>query len=312
MAMNWRMLAAVLFVFACAYGIVGGLRYGRSRVGAVAAAVMDEIEISTQPRFEVARGTRTLPAYRDKRLRIENTAGSVKVVPGGPGTTAEYVISAPGENEAEARRRASAVEVQVVHIGGEGDRVRVKARGRMPAGVTVALVVRTPPDRQVSVKTVSASIEVTGMQGDVAAESVSGEISVGSGAGSVTAHTVSGGIGIVGAQGKTEARSTSGSVNLANLHSNDIAARTVSGSIEIEVTDPFAGRLEATSVSGGIAISLPRPSNFEARATSVSGGISGAAWQSSVGRKAYARLASGQGSVTLSTTSGSIDLTLTD
>jgi DUF4097 and DUF4098 domain-containing protein YvlB len=310
--MRWRVLAAVLFVMACSYGLVWGLGYARTRLRGVARTVAEQIEISTQPTFEAAKGTRTLPAYRDKRLRIENTVGSVRVVAGGPGTTAEYVISARGENEAEARRRASAVEVQVVHIGGEGDQVRVKARGRMPAGITVALVVRTPPDRQVSVKTVSASIDVTGMQGDVAVQSVSGEINVGSGAGSVTAHTVSGGIGIVGAQGKTEARSTSGAVNLANLHSNDIAARTVSGSIEIEVTDPFAGRLEATSVSGGVAISLPRPSNFEAHATSVSGVISGAAWQSSVGRKAYARLASGQGSVTLSTTSGSIDLTLTD
>jgi len=310
--MNWRMLAAVLFVFACAYGIVAGLRYTRSRIHAVAAAVVDEIETSTEPRFEVARGTRTLPPSADKRLRIENTAGSVEVQPGGPGTTVEYAISARGDNEAEARRRAAKVEVEAIATEGESDRIRVKARGRMPAGITVDLVVHTAPDRHLSLKTVSASIDVTGMAGDVTTESVSGEINVGSGARSVTAHTVSGGISIVGAQGKAQARSTSGEIRLAHLHGDDISARTVSGGIEVQVADPFAGRLVATSVSGEIRVSLPRSSSFQARATSVSGDISGGVWQGNESCRRYARLASGRGSVSLATTSGSIALNLTD
>jgi DUF4097 and DUF4098 domain-containing protein YvlB len=312
MAMNWRMLAAVLFVLACAYGIVSGLRYARSRVHAIAATVVDEIETSQQPAFQVAKGTRTLTGSTDKRLRIENSAGSVKVVPGGPGTTAEYVVSARGENEAEARRRAAAVEVQAVHIGGEGDRIRVNARGRMPAGVTVDVVVHSAPDRALAVKTVSASIDVTGIQGGVSAESVSGEIELDRCGGSAVARTVSGGIDVDGAAGSVNARSTSGRVTLAGLHSQDVTAKTVSGGIRVGLLGAFSGRLESASVSGSLDLALPEQADCQLDASSVSGIISGGPWGSDAGHRASLRLGLGQGSVRLHTTSGGIHLALSD
>lgn len=106
--MRWRVFGAVVFAFACSYGLLWGFGYARARLCQVIEDVAEQIEVACQPRFEVARGTRVLAAGEEKRLRIENVAGRVEVVPRGPDTVAEYVIYARGEDEADARRRAAA------------------------------------------------------------------------------------------------------------------------------------------------------------------------------------------------------------
>jgi DUF4097 and DUF4098 domain-containing protein YvlB len=344
--MRWRVFGAVVFAFACSYAILWSFGYARARLVEAVQEIAEHIEVGRQPRFEVKRATVTLPAGEEKRLRIENTAGEVEVLPGGPDTVAEYVIYARGEDEEHARRRAEVLEVRGDPATKWGDRIWVaKEEGeRWPPGVSVRLVVKTPPDRELSVKVVSADVGVQGMEGSVAVDAVSGDISVGDGAASVTAHAVSGDIHVDDAGGPVAARTTSGDIRVADTagpvaaHSvsgdirvddrdgfveakttsgdvritavagEHIEVSSVSGDIAIEFTPPFSGDLKSRSISGNVGLALPASSDCTVRATTVSGSISGKAWSEISRREGRARLGSGAGSAELSTTSGNIRL----
>lgn len=308
--MRWRVVAAVVFVFACSYAVLWGFGYSRTRLSEAVQEIAEQIEVAHQPRFEAERGTLTLPAGEEKRLRIENVAGSVEVVPGGPDTVAEYVIYARGEDEADARRRAQAVVVGCGGSSASGNRIWAEAAEgeRWPPGVSVKLVVTTPLDRDLSVNAVSADVSVKGMQGPIAVKAVSGDVAVRDSAGSVLAHTVSGDVRVEAAGGPVEAHTTSGDVLLTALRGRQIDAHTVSGDISIEAALPFSGRLDSKSVSGDICVTLPTTSDCEVQASTLSGTISGGPWGDGDGRQARARLNAGTGSVHLSTTSGDIRL----
>ncbi len=330
--MRWRVFGAVVFAFACSYGLLWGFGYARARICGVIDDIAEQIEVACQPRFEVARGTRVLAAGEEKRLRIENVAGRVEVVPRGPDTVAEYVIYARGEDEADARRRAAALEVRAARDSKHGDRIWVaKAKGeRWPNHVSVDLVVKTPPDRELSVKVVSADVSVKGIHGHAAVDAVSGDVSVCNGAGPVVAHTVSGDICLEEVGGPVEAGTTSGDIEISAVRREQISVNSVSGDahinaltgehitvdsvsgdIAIEVAKPFSGCIESGSVSGDVAIALPAESDCHLQASTLSGTISGTLWPADAQRgrrEMRARLGGGGGSVALSTTSGDIRL----
>ncbi len=327
--MRWRVFGAVVFALACSYGILWGFDYARARLSEAVEEIAEQIEVGCQPRFEVKRATLTLPAGEEKRLRIENVAGRVEVVSGGPDTIAEYVIYARGEDEEDARRRAEVLEVRGDAGTKWGDRIWVaKAEGeRWPNHVSVELVVKTPPDRELSVKVVSADVSVKGMQGRAAVDAVSGDVSVCDGPGPVVAHTVSGDIRVDDAGGPVEAGTTSGDIDIrvvrpqqirvnsvsgdayiSALTGDHLAANSVSGDIAIAVSEPFSGRIESGSVSGDVRVALPRGSDCEVHAKTVSGTIYGERWQEVSRGQARTRLGAGAGSVEISTTSGDIRL----
>jgi hypothetical protein len=303
--MRWRVVAAVLFALACSYGILWGFGYATARLGEILDAAL-----GGQPRFEVSRGTLTLPAGEEKRLRVETVAGEVEVLPGGPDTVAEYVVYARGEDEADARLRARAVEAGCGGNDASGNFISAKAAQgkRWPPGVSVKLAVRTPPDRDLSVKVVSADVSVQGIEGPIDASAVSGDVSVRDSVRPVAAHTVSGDIRVDDAAGAVDARTTSGDVVLTALLADQIDAHTVSGDIRIESALPFSGRLESKSVSGDVRVALPGGSDCEVHAKTVSGDIRGGPWSEVSRGRAGTRLGAGAGSVNISATSGDIHL----
>ncbi len=259
------------------------------------------------------RGTLTLPAGAEKRLRIENVAGRVEVVPGGPDTVAEYVIYARGEDKENARRRAEAVAVACGGSKASGNRIWAAAADgeRWPPGVSVELVVSTPPDRNVSAKVVSAHVSLDGMQGRTAVDAVSGDVSVRNAAGPVAARAVSGDICVDSAGGPVEAGTTSGHIQISAKRGDQIRGSSVSGDIAIEVAEPFSGHIRSESVSGEVAIALPAESDCRLRATTMSGTISGTLWPADTQRarrEVRGRLGRGTGSLEISTTSGDIRL----
>jgi len=346
--MRWRVFGAVVFAFACSYAILWSFNYARGGLGEAIEEIAEQIEVAGQPRFEVARGTRTLEPTEEKRLRIENIAGRVEVVPGGPDTVAEFVIYARGQDEADARRRAGPVEVRSAREAESGDKIWValKKGERWPPHVSVELVVKTPPERALSVKVISADVEVMGMQGGLMLHSTSGDVGVTSSVGRVDASSTSGDVRVEDAAGRVEARTVSGNISLGNIHGEQTAAattsgrirlakirsdeatvkrvsgnidlrelqadritvRTTSGDTAIRLGRPFSGHLESHSVSGSVGLTLPASSDCAVHARTMSGSISGKRWQEISRREASARLGAGAGSVELSTTSGNIRL----
>ncbi|MDH4179433.1 MAG: DUF4097 domain-containing protein [Armatimonadota bacterium] len=328
--MRWRVFGAVVFAFACSYAILWSFGYARARLGEAIEEIAEQIEVGCQPRFEVKRATLTLPAGEEKPLRIENLAGRVEVMPGGPDTVAEYVIHARGENEADARRRAEPVEVHSAREAGWGDKIWValKKGKRWPPHVSVELVVKTPPERVLSIRVISADINVAGIHGGIKAEATSGDVRItGSGSGRVVASSTSGDLHVEDADGPVEACATGGSISLAGLRgpataatvtsgdlwlsrvqSKEVSLNSSSGDISIGVTRPFSERLESHSVSGSVGLTLPASSNCEVHAKTVSGTISGKPWQEISRGQARTRLGAGVGSVEISTVSGDIRL----
>lgn len=303
--MRWRMVGAVVFALACSYGILWGFGYATARLG----EILDEA-LGSQGRFEVRRGTLSLPAGEENRLRIEIVAGEVEVLPGGPDTVAEYVVYARGKDEADASLRAEAVEVGCGSDEASGDGIWAEAAQgkRWPSGVSVELVVTTPPDRDLSVKAVSADISVQEIRGPIATKAVSGDVTVCKSLGPVVAHTVSGDIRVEDAAGAVEAHTTSGDIALTALRGDRIDAHTVSGDVSIESALAFSGRLDSNSVSGDVRVTLPKGSDCEVHAKTVSGDISGGPWSEVSRGRAGTRLGAGAGSVSISTTSGDIRL----
>jgi DUF4097 and DUF4098 domain-containing protein YvlB len=272
--MRWRVVGAVVFAFACSYAILWGFNCARARLGEAVEDLAEQIEVAGQPRFEVARRTRTLEPTEDKRLRIENIAGRVEVVPGGPETIVEYVIYARGEDEAAARLRAEPVEVRSAREAESGDRIWVALEKgeRWPSHVSVELVVKTPPERALSIRAISADISVTDIHGGIEAEATSGDVRVtGSGGGRVAVSSTSGDLRVEDADGSVEARATSGDISLSGLRGPATTAKGTSGDIwlagiqsqevsvnsssgDVSLEEMAADRISARSSSGDVRI----------------------------------------------------------
>jgi DUF4097 and DUF4098 domain-containing protein YvlB len=111
------------------------------------------------------------------------------------------------------------------------------------------LVIEIPKGSNLDVETVSASIEVHGVDGELELESVSGSVEVADGAHDVDAETVSGAIRLENAKGVVRATSVSGAVELERC-SGMLDAETTSGRLSID-GGTFSSA-DVTTLSGGI------------------------------------------------------------
>lgn len=206
------------------------------------------------------------PAAPDGSISIEVVVGSIKVV---------------GTDAAELRvtgRLGDDVEELEIDEDSDGWSIEVKLpdndkrdRGR---DFAADLEVQVPRGSRLEVEAVSASVEVSGLTGEIDAASVSGGVTVDGGSGQVEAESVSGAVVVRGAAGSIGAESVSGRVELEDV-AGEIEVSTVSGGIRIDagsVDDleietvaggvyfkgsPSGGRLEIESHSGNVEVLLP-------------------------------------------------------
>jgi hypothetical protein len=251
---------------------------------------------------QTERTTRTLRLGASGTLALGNIAGDILVTRGGGAdTVVEIVKTARGRDVNDAKEMLQLVQVDVTERAGRAD-----VRTRYPSGedarrnnrrninVSVAYNVTAPVGTRISVESISGSLKVTDIKGDVTANTVSGDVRI-TGAGRVgAAKTISGTVEIVDAQvdGPLEASSVSGDVVLRRVHARRIDANSVSGHIRLEdvecervrtsnvsggvsFTGPLAhnGRYELNSFSGDIRVGLSNASGFQLEAESHSGDI---------------------------------------
>lgn len=117
--------------------------------------------------------------------------------------------------------------------------------------VATDLTIRVPAGAALSVETVSASISVTGVTGELDLETVSGNIDVASKPSSLDVETVSGNIAIETAPPETDVSSVSGLIEI-RASGGSLDAENVSGKIVIHGGVIDGGDLE--TVSGDITI----------------------------------------------------------
>lgn len=168
-------------------------------------------------------------------VEIHNIAGSVRV--SGWNRSEIHVTGTLGQG------------TERLDISPDGDRVRIRVvlprEGRNVRGSD--LEIRLPARSVVQVRTVSANIEVTDVQGDVQARSVSGQVRVGGSTQSVDAESVSGTVEITAPTQQVRAKTVSGSLLLRGARGTaDLS--TVSGDAELD--GGRFSRLQFKSVSG--------------------------------------------------------------
>ncbi len=212
---------------------------------------------------------------------IENVAGSVTVT---AWDRAEVQVKGSYE------RRVREVEIDA---DGEGDvSIEVVVPDHMRGGGYEAdLEIRVPKGASVEVETVSASIDVEGVEGSLELESVSGAVDVRGPSAGVEAGTVSGSIEVRGDIAWVEAESVSGSVEITDTK-DQVEASTTSGRIEIRGGDydqvsceSVSGRIlfegglrkdaqvDVESFSGTVVLRLPADLDADIEAETFSGSI---------------------------------------
>jgi Toastrack DUF4097 len=250
---------------------------------------------------QVERTTKTFKLGDAGWLALGNIAGDITVTRGGGSeTTVEIVKTARGRDTADAQELLRLVTVEATERAG---RAEVKTHypseewqrnGRRNINVSVAYNVTAPAGTRVSAESISGSITISGIKGDVSASTISGDVRVSAVGRVSTAKTVSGSVEITDAQidGALASRSISGDVTMRRVTARRIEAETVSGdglledvqcervtasttSGTIVFAGPLArnGRYELKGFSGDVRVRLSGNPGFELDATTFSGSI---------------------------------------
>jgi len=195
--------------------------------------------------------SKTVRLGRNGTFGLENVAGDI-VVTGGSGDDVriEATKRVRHPNEAEARAILSELAVQVQDRNGRVD-VRTESPRRRNWSGSVDYTIAVPRDAAVTLRSISGSIRVTNVNGDLRAESISGGI-VASGARRVKAlKTVSGNLEITDSESdELTTGSISGDIVINKLKANGLDVQTVSS--DVRMTDVDVDHVGLRSVSGDI------------------------------------------------------------
>jgi DUF4097 and DUF4098 domain-containing protein YvlB len=244
---------------------------------------------------QTERFSRKVKVGRDGRVSLANIAGDI-VITGGSGD--EVSIEAVKRTRGD---RSELANVQIVvdersgrvDIRTEGEQNRSN-RNRRGDGVSVDYTVSVPAAASVDVHSVSGSIKVTGVHGELRAETVSGNVTTSDTPKLENAKSVSGDISLTGAasdgdltaasvSGNVIARglkargldlgSVSGDIILTDVTCDRLSVKSVSGNLEYSGGIARTGRYEFNSHSGTVRLMLANPAGFELTASSFSGSI---------------------------------------
>ncbi|HEU4936036.1 MAG TPA: DUF4097 family beta strand repeat-containing protein [Vicinamibacterales bacterium] len=230
----------------------------------IRAVVSERVEMRTaryqQGREEqTSRETKTVKIGADGELSLSNISGDIVVTrANGSDATIEIVKTARARTADEARELLGLVNVTVTERAGrtevktvypQGDEMR---RNRRNVNVSVNYTVATPAGTRLTISSISGSIRVSDIKGDVSANSISGTVRVANGGRIAAAKSVSGDVEIIDTQtdGAIDVQSVSGGVTLRKVAARRIDVGSVSGSVAVQ--DITCDRVQAHSVSGGV------------------------------------------------------------
>lgn len=195
--------------------------------------------------------------------------------------------------------------------------------------------IMVPIGTRVQVSSVSGSVRVTGIDGEVDAGSVGGSVEVLGASGRISAHTVSGKLHAAKLRGRVRlgttsnsieaedvsgdlsAGSVSGRITLTGVTSSHVSAETVSGSVTYEGNIDPSGSYEFSTHSGSVHMTVPDGSSADLELETFSGRISsafpitlqpGEISMARHGKKMEFTIGKGGARVTASTFSGNITI----
>jgi DUF4097 and DUF4098 domain-containing protein YvlB len=247
------------------------------------------------------RQTRTLKIGSDGELTLGNVAGDIVVTrASGSEATVEIVKTARARTVEDAREQLGLVTVNVTERNGRAEVKTVypnndeRRNNRRNFNVSIAYTVSTPANTRLTIASVSGSIKVSDIKGDLSANSISGAVHIGNAGRIAAAKSISGDVEIVDTQtdGAVEAQSisggvllrkltarrvdvgsVSGSVLIQDIQCDRVEAHSVSGDVEFAGTLAKGGRYELNSHSGDVRIAVGGGTGFELDANSFSGSV---------------------------------------
>ena len=264
------------------------------------------------------------PAAADVSISIENLAGSLEII-GSDGT--ELVITGTlGDDVEELEVEGDARDLSIEVIIPDDERGGARK-------IAVDLKVLVPRGASLEIEVVSASVDISGVTGEIEAGSVSGAVTVAGGSTDIEIETVSGAVTVTGGSGSVSAESVSGEIRLEGV-AGEIEASTVSGSVRVEagaVQDVeieslagsvyfkgqlgHEGSLEVESHSGNVELFLPAGLEADFELESFSGRIDNGFGPAArrvdryaPGSSAEFMTGSGSAEVSVQTFSGNIEL----
>jgi hypothetical protein len=204
------------------------------------------------------RQTKTVKIGTEGELSLSNISGDIVVTRGNGGdATIEIVKTARARTADDAREllglvtvsvneRSGRAEVKTVYPGDD----EMRRNNRRNVNVWVGYNVTAPAGTRLTINSVSGSIRVSDIKGDVSANSISGTVHVANGGRISAAKSVSGDVEIVDTQtdGALDVQSVSGGVTIRKVSARRIDVGSVSGSVTIQ--DAQCGRVWRALVAG--------------------------------------------------------------
>jgi DUF4097 and DUF4098 domain-containing protein YvlB len=267
----------------------------RARLGRILEATPKSAAQNRGRNERTDRSTRTVALGAAGLLELRNVSGDITVTAGGGrDVVIEIIKVSRADNEADATLGLQEVEVTVDQ---RAERVVVDTtypRRRTPYSVTTTFNVTAPAGTRLNARSVSGSIAIRGITGELTVDTISGAIRV-ENAGRITqARSVSGNVVLTGVEtdGAVTAGTVSGNISLTNVKARRVAAENVSGQIRaedvscdaalmkslsgpVDFAGPLArnGRYELHSHSGTVKLTVAGNVGFELQARSFSGRI---------------------------------------
>ena len=237
--------------------------------------------------------SRTVRIGRTGALDLQNVAGDISVTGGGgDDVRIEAVKRVRHPNEAEAKALLSEIAIEVADRGGRVEvRTEYPRRRNWSGGVDFTLSV--PRDASVALRSVSGTVKVTNINGELRAETVSGDIITMTAKKLRVAKTVSGDVEISESEADElslgtvsgdvivnrlkgsgfDAQSVSGDLRLTDVEIDHASIRSVSGDIDYSGRLARNGRYQFQSHSGDIRVTPADAKGFAIEASTFSGDV---------------------------------------
>ena len=187
------------------------------------------------------------------RFELQSVSGSVR-------------IKAWNRSQIRVQAESDGARVDLdVSSGG----VSVRAIPRRGEG-DVDFTISVPAGTALEIRTISADIDASGVNGEARLASISGGVTLTGSSGDVEVESVSGDVSATDVRGRIEIASTSGDVQARQVR-GDVTARSVSGDVSIDQVD--AQNVGVETVSGDVGFSGPIHENGHYRFRSHSGDV---------------------------------------
>ena len=204
------------------------------------------------------------------RVEVSSIRGSVKIV-NGDGATAEVRIIRT------ARTRAD-LEYHKIEVAQRGNNLVVRGvqepeqRRERNVQVDHQVILKLPRRIDLSVASVSGSLQAGDVEGEVSVSSISGSANIGNVGGKLQLSSVSGSVEVGNVDAEARVTSISGNVGLGQVNGS-LKVSSVSGGVKATLVSLSPQGIHINSVSGSIEIRFKSEVNADFSAQDISGQV---------------------------------------